>query len=53
MNTPRSYSNESDRDDKMTKKNMMEMKVITYTNKVHLPFWWFNHDGAPSSLSMI
>ena len=28
---------------RMTKKGLKEMKVTTYTNKVHRPFWWLNH----------
>ena len=27
----------------MTKKDLKEMKVIIYTNKVHLHFRWLNH----------
>ena len=27
----------------ITKKNLKEMKITTYTNKVHIPFRWLNH----------
>lgn len=27
----------------MVKKGLKELKITTYTNKVHLPFRWFNH----------
>ena len=37
LNEPRPYSNENGVDDRMTKKDL-EMKVITYINKVHLSF---------------
>ena len=33
MNETKSHSNESDSEDRMTKKDLKKMKVITYTNK--------------------
>ena len=36
MNEPRSHLDESDPKDRMTKKNLKEWKVTTYTGKVHL-----------------
>ena len=38
MNESRPFLNESNRQDSMTKKDLKELEVITYTNNVHLPF---------------
>ena len=38
MKKVRPYPNESDTNDRMTKKKLKELKVNTYTNKVYLPF---------------
>ena len=43
MNELRPHPNESGPENRMTKKGLKEMKVTTYTNKVHLPFRWLNH----------
>ena len=43
MNEPRPHLNESDHGNRITKKDLKELKVTTYTNKVHLPFRWLNH----------
>ena len=37
------HTNESDREDRITKKSLKELKVIIYTNKVYLHFLWLNH----------
>ena len=42
MNKSRLHPNKSDHQDRLTKKNLKELKVTSYTNKVHLPFWWLN-----------
>ena len=38
MNGRRTHLNESDLEDRITKKKLKELKVIIYTNKVHLHF---------------
>lgn len=39
----RPYPNESDLENRITKKNIKELKIITYANNVHLSFLWLNH----------
>ena len=46
MNEPRLYPNESDLEYKMTNKNLKELKVTTYINKMHRPFKWLNHKNS-------
>ena len=46
MNEPRPHLDESDLEDRMIKKGLKELKVTTYTNKVHLPFRWINHRNS-------
>ena len=43
MNEQKSQPNESHLEDRMTKKDLKELKVTTYTNKVHLPFRFLNN----------
>ena len=43
MNNLRSYPNKSDREDKMTKKCLKDLKVTIYTTKVHILLRWLNH----------
>lgn len=43
MNEPIPHLNESNIEDRMTKKNLKKMKVTTNTNKMHLPFQQINH----------
>ena len=38
MNESRSYLSESDPKNRMTKRSLKEMKITTYTNKVHIFF---------------
>ena len=38
MNEPIPHMNESNIEDRMTKKNLKKMKVTTNTNKMHIPF---------------
>ena len=46
MNEPRQHLNKSDFEDRMTTKDLKEMKVTTYINKVHFHFWWLNHRNS-------
>ena len=46
INKLRPRPNESDFEYRMTEKNIKELKVTTYTNKVHLPYQWFNHKNV-------
>ena len=39
MNELRPHLNENDPKDRITKKDLKELKVATYTNNVQLPFW--------------
>ena len=43
MNEPKPHLNESNREDRRTKKGLKETKVTTYTSKVHLSSCWINH----------
>ena len=49
MNEPVSYLNERDPGDMKSryesnvKKDLKELKVTTYTSKVHFPFLWLDH----------
>ena len=43
MNESRPHLNENDYEDRMTKKDLKELKVTNYTNMVYLPFRWFNY----------
>ena len=38
--------NESDPENRMTKKILKELKVITYTNKMHFHFHWSDHKNT-------
>ena len=40
------HLNESDHENKMTKKNVKKMKVTTYTNELYLQFWGLNHRNS-------
>ena len=44
MNEPRSHPNERDSEDRLAKKGLKELKVTTYTNKMHLQ--WLNHRNS-------
>lgn len=39
----RPHPNERDLEDMIAKNDLKELKVITFTNKMHLPFGWLNH----------
>lgn len=52
MNKPRPYRNESNPEDKMTRKDLKEMEVTTYTNKVHLPFCCLNHRNSKAKCAL-
>ena len=42
-NKPRQNLNESDREDKISKKNLKKVKVTVYINKVYLHFLWLSY----------
>lgn len=46
VNEPRPDQNESDSKDRMVKKCLKELKLITYIIKVHFSFWWRNHRNS-------
>ena len=46
MNELRPYSNESNTEDRMSKKDLKELKVTSHTNKVHFHFGWLNHTNS-------
>ena len=47
MNKPNLHQNERDSENRMTKKlDLNEMKVITYNNKVHVPFRCLDHRSS-------
>ena len=42
MNESRPHSNESDPKDMMVKKDLQELKITIYTNKIYFHFQWSN-----------